>query len=92
MPDRAKGAVNALKKAGITAGKATDQFGAQDLITRGELAISIQKGFQLKGNTALSFKDVAPQYDTAVQALASNSITKGVSTTEFGTHQNATTR
>ncbi len=89
VPDRAKGAVNALKKAGITAGKATDKFGAQDLITRGELAIWIQKGFQLKGNTALSFKDVAPQYDTAVQALASNNITKGVSATEFGTHQNA---
>ena len=80
---------NAMKKAGITAGKATDKFGAQDLITRGELAIWIQKGFQLKGNTALSFKDVAPQYDTAVQALASNNITKGVSTTEFSTHQNA---
>lgn len=89
VPERAKGAVNALKQAGITSGKAADKFGSQDLITRGELAIWIQKGFGLTGSTAQTFKDVAPQYEAAVQALAANDITKGVSKTEFGVQQNA---
>ena len=33
-------------------------FGSNDLITRGELAIWIQKGFELKGITELPFTDV----------------------------------
>ena len=47
--NRAKGAVNALKEAGITNGKSTDQFGSSQPITRGEMAIWLQKGFELKG-------------------------------------------
>ena len=38
VPARAEKEVNALKAAGITAGKSTTTFGAQDNITRGELA------------------------------------------------------
>ena len=48
VPDRAKGAVNALKEAGITSGKTATTFGSSDLITRGELAVWISKGFDLK--------------------------------------------
>ena len=43
------GAVNALKEAGITLGKAVESFGSTDLITRGELAIWIERGFELEG-------------------------------------------
>ena len=32
VPDRAKGAVNALKEAGITNGKSTDKFGSYNLL------------------------------------------------------------
>ena len=55
VPARAKGAVNALKKAKITKGKTEDTFGSDDLITRGELAIWIQKGFELNGIYKTSF-------------------------------------
>ena len=62
VPERAKGAVNALKAAGITSGKSASIFGAQDYITRGELAIWIQKGFGLQaGHEALAFADVSAQ-------------------------------
>ena len=55
FPKRAKGAINALKEAGITNGKSADQFGSRDSITRGELAIWLQKGFDLKGMLERSF-------------------------------------
>lgn len=84
VPERAKGAVNALKAAGITNGKTTKTFGSDDNITRGEIAIWIQKGFKLIGKQAHTFKDVNSKYDEAVKALFSNSITKGITDTEFG--------
>ena len=37
----------------------------------------------------LAFNDVAPKYQEAVSALVGNEITKGTSTTTFGTHDNA---
>ena len=89
VPNRAKGAVNALKKAGITSGKSATEFGANDLITRGELAIWIQKGFKLEAGTqALKFTDVSSRYQEAVSALLSNKITNGTSDTTFGTYEN----
>ena len=89
VPERARGAVNALKEAKITNGKTADTFGSSDLITRGELAVWIQKGFELKGFTDLSFKDVEGQYKNAVEALVADEITKGVSASEFGISQHA---
>ena len=79
VPERARGAVNALKEAKITNGKTADTFGSSDLITRGELAVWIQKGFELKGFTDLSFTDVEGQYENAVEALVADEITKGIS-------------
>ena len=49
VPARAVKEVNALKEAGITNGKTETTFAAQDLITRGELAIWLQRAFELKG-------------------------------------------
>ena len=90
VPSRAVKHVNALKAAGITSGKTTTTFASQDLITRGELAMWLQKGFELKASEEkLAFNDVAPKYQEAVSALVGNKITKGTSTTTFGTHDNA---
>ena len=82
--------VNALKKAGITSGKTTTTFDSQSEITRGELAIWIQRGFKLQeSDNALAFSDVADRYEGAVSALVSNGVTNGTSTTIFGTNNNA---
>ncbi len=89
VPARAQGAVNALKAAGITSGKSTTSFGAQDLITRGELAIWIDRAFNLEGSADHNFTDVADRYAEAVEALVANEITQGVSATQFGVTQNA---
>lgn len=89
VPARAAGAVNALKAAGITSGKTKTEFDSNSLITRGELAIWIQKGFNLKGNSSVEFKDVTQLYRSAVMALSANGITKGINDTEFGVNLNA---
>lgn len=87
VPVRAKGAVNALKAAGITSGKTPKIFGSDDKITRGEIAIWIQKGFELIASGKHTFKDVNSRYEEAVRALAGNSITNGVTETAFGVTQ-----
>ncbi|GAA0315570.1 hypothetical protein GCM10008967_02660 [Bacillus carboniphilus] len=86
VPDRAKGAVNAIKEAGITAGKTTTTFGASDEITRGEMAIWLSKAYDLSGgDVELDFTDVSDRYEAAVKALVANEITAGTSDTTFGT-------
>ncbi|WP_370223749.1 5'-nucleotidase C-terminal domain-containing protein [Cytobacillus sp.] len=89
VPERAQGAVNALKEAGITNGKTETSFGSQHHITRGELAVWIKKGFKLKGSTDLEFTDVNERYEKAVKALVANEITHGVSDSQFGIGQSA---
>jgi 2',3'-cyclic-nucleotide 2'-phosphodiesterase (5'-nucleotidase family) len=89
VPDRAAGAVNALKEAGITSGKTASSFGSQSPITRGELAVWIKKGFSLKGSTDLEFTDVNERYAKAVEALVANEIAQGVAAGKFGVAQNA---
>lgn len=90
VPERAEKEVNALKAAGITKGKTETTFASQDLITRGELAIWIQRGFGLEaGKSELVFDDVGDRYQEAVSALLAASITNGTSKTTFGTTANA---
>lgn len=89
VPARANGAVDALKAAGITSGKTVDTFDSNSLITRGELAIWLQKGFDLIGSSDVDFKDVTSMYEESVQALAANGVTKGVTATEFGVNLKA---
>ncbi|MCD5324333.1 MULTISPECIES: 5'-nucleotidase C-terminal domain-containing protein [Pontibacillus] len=89
VPDRAEGAVSALKAAGITNGKSETMFGSKDEITRGELAIWIEEGFGLKGVKQLPFTDVSDRYEDAVEALLANDVTQGVSKDAFGTDQMA---
>lgn len=90
VPNRAKGAVNALKAANITSGKTTTTFASDQEITRGELAIWLQRAFNLKsGSKELVFTDVSDRYEAAVKALVSNEITSGTSATTFGTTNSA---
>lgn len=89
VPERAVKYVNALKEAGITSGKTKTKFDPHSLITRGELAVWIQKGFELIAKKDVPFTDVANQYKEAVAALVDNNVTKGISATKFGTYQNA---
>ena len=86
VPQRAKAAVNALVKAGILSGKTATTFGADQTLTRGELAIILTRALKLSGDTAtLTFKDVPARYETAVKAMVANGITNGKTATAFGT-------
>ncbi|MBF4501389.1 S-layer homology domain-containing protein [Savagea sp. SN6] len=88
VPKNRSAEVNALKAAGIIGGKSATRFGAQDPIKRGEMALILQKAYDLKGSPELKFTDVNKRYAEAVQAMVANNITNGVSTTKFGTDQN----
>ncbi|MGM7634694.1 S-layer homology domain-containing protein [Bacillus sp. Hm123] len=86
---RGKGAVNALKAAGIINGKTETKFGANDPLTRGEMAKIITKAYDLSGSGVENkFTDVAGHYTDAVNALVKNEITLGKTETTFGTHDN----
>ena len=89
VPARTAPYVQALVDVGITNGKTETQFGANEEITRGQLAVWIQKGFKLEGAGSVDFTDVASQYQEAVSSLVDNGVTNGVSETQFGTYQNA---
>ncbi|MGB3261915.1 S8 family serine peptidase [Paenisporosarcina sp.] len=85
VPERAIGAVNALKEAGIVGGKTTTRFGAYDTLTRGEVAIILQRGYKLSSDgSKLPFTDVSSKYSNAVGALVENAITDGITPTKFG--------
>ncbi|MCM3574422.1 5'-nucleotidase C-terminal domain-containing protein [Mesobacillus subterraneus] len=87
VPARAKDAVNALKFYGIASGKNSTSFGSNSYITRGELAIWIERGFGLLGKSNFNFKDVSKNYEASVQALVANDVAKGFSNTNFGVNQ-----
>ena len=91
VPERAVKAVNALKEAGIIGGKTKTRFGAYDSLTRGEVAIILQRAYNLSayGNTS-SFTDVSSRYQLAVDALVANKITYGITATQFGVSSNIT--
>ncbi|WP_198508006.1 S-layer homology domain-containing protein [Bacillus sp. FJAT-42315] len=91
VPARARGAVNALKAAGILNGKTETKFGATDKLTRGEMAIIIARAYKLDGEgTQHSFTDVGKNYTAAVNALIKHEITLGKTATTFGTVDNIT--
>ena len=91
VPLRAIGAVNALKQAGVVGGKSTTQFGSNDPLTRGEVAIILQRAYQLESlETKSAFTDVSPRYLDAVNALVDNKVTDGLTATKFGVSRNIT--
>lgn len=85
VPERAQGAVNALKAAGFVNGKDADTFGAADQLTRGEMALILAKAYNLTGTATHTFTDIAPRYEAAVQALVAAGVTNGKSPNQFGT-------
>ncbi|WP_339252242.1 S-layer homology domain-containing protein [Sporosarcina sp. FSL W8-0480] len=86
VPKRAWGAVNALKRENIVNGKSATHFGANDTMTRGEMALLIQRAYELSGDgVKLPFADVSSRYAEAVKALMKNNITQGKSADKFGT-------
>ncbi len=91
VPDRAVTSVNALKAAGIIGGKSNTRFGAGDSLTRGEVAIILQRAYELSSTSNISiFTDVSPRYKDAVNALVENKITDGLTSTKFGVTSNIT--
>lgn len=91
VPNRAAGAVNALKQAGIIEGKTATQFGSYDPLTRGEVAIILQRAYDLEaGNQTSAFTDVSSRYADAVNALVANDVTDGLTPTQFGVSRNIT--
>ncbi|MFL0362287.1 S-layer homology domain-containing protein [Pseudobacillus sp. 179-B 2D1 NHS] len=85
VPKRAQGAVNALKAAGIISGKTDTRFGADDELTRGEMAIIISRAYKLTDKAEVGFTDVSDRYTDAVSKLVAAGITQGKTPTQFGT-------
>jgi methionine-rich copper-binding protein CopC len=90
VPARAKNAVNALKQQGIINGKTPTNFGSDDTLTRGEMAIILSRAYSFKGEADVPFVDVNSRYMESVKALIANGITQGKSDTLFGTNQQIT--
>lgn len=86
VPDRAKGAINALVQKGIVNGKTKTRFGSSDNLTRGEMALILTRAYDLDGTgVTITYKDVTSRYAGAVKGLVKNNITQGKTTTRFGT-------
>jgi hypothetical protein len=91
VPERARGAVNALKAAGIINGKTATTFGAQDPMTRAEMAKVIANAYELTGeDVELPFTDVSKTFETYVKALYKHEITTGKTATKFGSDEKVT--
>lgn len=91
VPVRAQAAVNALKYKGIVGGKTDQLFGSNASLTRGEIAIILDRAYSLSANgKSSSFTDVSDRYSDAVNALVANGITNGISKTKFGVSSNVT--
>lgn len=83
--------INALYAAGITKGAGNNKFNSYAEITRGELALWLQRAFKLSAtNTKIAFTDVSARYTDAVVALVENKVTIGKTATTFGTTAQAT--
>lgn len=87
VPARAKDAVNALKEKGIINGKTDTRYGANDVLTRGEVALILASAYNLKGDAnSVKFTDVNKnRYGSAVAGLVDAGVTDGISDTKFGT-------
>ncbi|RNF39608.1 S-layer homology domain-containing protein [Planococcus salinus] len=88
VPDRGVKAINALKHAGVINGKSASNFGFNDNLKRGEIALMLTKAsaYNLQGDVKnLTFTDVNNRYQKAVAALVNHKVTSGKTLTRFGT-------
>lgn len=78
-------AVYALADEGVVFARADGSFGPDDPMTRGELAVYLDRILRLRGSTALPFSDVSSfdWYAGAVAALYEAGLTSGTSPTTF---------
>lgn len=79
--------IAAVASKGIVTGYSDKTFKPSNTITRVEMASMIKKAFDLTGSTTLPFHDVPNWAKGYVQALYDHEVTKGVSTTAFGSDQ-----
>lgn len=86
VPARAENYINALKQSGIVNGKTATTFASDQTITRGEVALMLSKAFGMEAKiTSDKFTDVSGRYQSAVNALLENKVTRGKTSTTFGT-------
>ena len=78
-------AVNALANADVISGKATGRYGANDLMTRSEMAKVIASAYDLQASSqTVPFTDVSDRFLPYVAALVENEVGVGKTTTSFG--------
>ena len=85
VPHRAKNAVNMLKFLGVIDGKTETHFGAEDPMTRSEMAkiMALTYDLSAEGNPH-PFKDVSKTFTEHVQAIYHAGLTEGKSKTSYG--------
>lgn len=85
------GAVAALAEKKIILGYGDGTYGDSKTLTRGEMAIILQRAFDLGGTTELPFTDVKGTFfEPYVGTLYANEVTKGISATKFGVNDPVT--
>ena len=85
VPNRAENAVNMLKFLGVIDGKSETQFGAQDYMTRSEMAKIMALTYELPTNgNAHPFNDVSKRFNEYVQAIYNAGLTDGKTETSYG--------
>lgn len=93
VPKRAKWAVDALYELRIIDGKNATTFGADELVTRNQIAKILANAAQLDiDNTVKTtqFKDVNTNFAKYVDALVETGITEGKTKNQFGAIDNVT--
>ncbi|MDN4605959.1 5'-nucleotidase C-terminal domain-containing protein [Sporosarcina highlanderae] len=93
VPARSKWAVNALVEAKIIDGLNATEFGADELLTRNQMAKVLANAGKLSVNNNVKttqFKDVNSNFAKYVEALVKAGITQGKSDTNFGAYDNVT--
>jgi len=78
-------AVNALANVDVISGKATGRYGANDPMTRSEMAKVIASAYDLEASSqTVPFTDVSDRFLPYVAALVENEVGFGKTTTSFG--------
>lgn len=89
VPKNRAWAVNALVQEGVINGKLDGKYGANDSMTRSEMAKVLANAYSLQASDAkIPFTDVSKTFLADVAALVEHGITNGKSATQFGANDN----
>ena len=84
-------AVNALASVGVISGKETGKYGADDPMTRSEMAKVIASAYVLiASDQSIPFTDVSSRFITYVAALVEYNVAFGKTSTQFGANNPVT--